>query len=93
MHENHDKWMKWAIAEAKRAGRKNEVPVGAVLISDSHDVLALSHNLSISLPDPAGHAEILAIREAAAKIQNYRLLNTTLYVTVEPCIIDRKSVV
>ncbi len=81
----HEKWMNWAIAEAKKAGRQQEVPVGAVLLSEDKKVLALSHNLCITNMDPTAHAEILALRSAAPKVQNYRLLNTTLYVTVEPC--------
>ncbi len=93
MSKKHEKWMKWAIAEAREAERKNEVPVGAVLVSDAHEVLALSHNMIIARSDPTGHAEILAIREAARKIQNYRLLNTTLYVTVEPCIMCMGAII
>ncbi len=93
MDENHEKWMKWAIAEAREAGRKNEVPVGAVIISDDQEVLAISHNMIICHWDPTGHAEMLAIRRAARKIQNYRLLNTTLYVTVEPCIMCMGAII
>jgi tRNA(adenine34) deaminase len=61
------------------------VPIGAVLVADNHQVLAAEHNRTITLNDPTAHAEILALRSAAAKIGNYRLLNTMLYVTVEPC--------
>jgi tRNA(adenine34) deaminase len=81
----HEKWMNWALAEAKKAGQLQEVPVGAVLLSEESKVLALSHNLCITNTDPTAHAEIIALRMAAQKLQNYRLLNTTLYVTVEPC--------
>jgi tRNA(adenine34) deaminase len=77
--------MKKALNEAEKAGQKGEVPIGAVLVADRHQILAAEHNRTISLNDPTAHAEILALRSAAAKIGNYRLLNTTLYVTVEPC--------
>jgi tRNA(adenine34) deaminase len=81
----HIELMKKALDEAEKARQKGEVPIGAVLVADSHQVLAAEHNRTISLNDPTAHAEILALRAAAAKIGNYRLLNTTLYVTVEPC--------
>ena len=77
--------MKVAITEAEKAQKKGEVPIGAVLVADNKDVLAAEHNQTITLNDPTAHAEILALRSAAAKVGNYRLLNTTLYVTVEPC--------
>jgi tRNA(adenine34) deaminase len=78
--------MELALSEAKKAGEKAEVPIGAVLVSQTGDILAASHNQTISLNDPTAHAEILALREAAQKAQNYRLLNTILYVTIEPCV-------
>jgi tRNA(adenine34) deaminase len=78
--------MKIALEEARRARQINEVPVGAVLVSASGDLLAEAHNQTIALQDPTAHAEILALRAAAGKLRNYRLLNTTLYVTVEPCV-------
>jgi tRNA(adenine34) deaminase len=62
------------------------VPIGAVLISQSGDILAAAHNQTRSLNDPTAHAEILALREAARKVRNYRLLNTIVYVTIEPCV-------
>ena len=77
--------MKVALNEAEKARQKGEVPIGAVLVADKEDVLAAEHNQTITLNDPTAHAEILALRSAAAQIGNYRLLNTTLYVTVEPC--------
>ena len=77
--------MKVAITEAEKARKKGEVPIGAVLVADNKKVLAAEHNRTITLNDPTAHAEILALRSAAAQIGNYRLLNTTLYVTVEPC--------
>jgi tRNA(adenine34) deaminase len=93
MGENHEKWMKWALAEAKEAGQRQEVPVGAVLLSEEKKVLALSHNLCITSMDPTAHAEIIALRMAGQKVQNYRLLNTTLYVTVEPCVMCMGAII
>lgn len=83
--EIDEKWMRIALAEAGRARDSGEVPVGAVIVRDG-DLLASAHNSPISLCDPSAHAEILAIRAAAAIVENYRLAGTTLYVTLEPCI-------
>jgi tRNA(adenine34) deaminase len=77
--------MKLALSGAKKAEKKNEIPIGAVLVADNGELLASEHNRTIALNDPTAHAEILALRSAAAKVGNYRLLKTTLYVTVEPC--------
>ncbi len=85
--------MEMALVEAEKAGQLDEVPVGAVLVDKSGDVLAAAHNLTISRMDPTAHAEILALREAAHKINNYRLLNTTLYATVEPCIMCMGAII
>jgi tRNA(adenine34) deaminase len=93
MMEYDVKFMKLAIKEAKKAGQKAEVPVGAVLVAESGDVLSLSHNQVLTLADPTAHAEILALREAAAKVLNYRLLNSTLYVTIEPCVMCMGAIV
>jgi len=81
----HVKLMKKALDEAEKARRIGEVPIGALIVADNCRVLAAEHNRALTLNDPTAHAEILALRTAAAKIGNYRLLNTTLYVTVEPC--------
>ena len=86
-------FMKLAITEAKKAGQKDEVPVGAVLVSGSGDILSRSHNQVITFADPTAHAEIRALREAAIKVSNYRLLSTTLYVTIEPCIMCMGAIV
>jgi len=86
-------YMEMALAEAGKAESEGEVPVGAVLVDATGDILAATHNQTIGLPDPTGHAEILALREAARKTGNYRLLNTTLYVTVEPCIMCMGGIV
>lgn len=82
----HSAYMELAIAEAIKAGQKGEIPIGAVLVSEKWDILASAHNQVICQADPTAHAEMLALREAAQKVMNYRLLNTILYVTVEPCI-------
>jgi len=76
--------MNLALAEAKKAGREGEVPVGAVLVADGQ-VIAKGHNRPVALSDPTAHAEILALRKGAAKGGNYRLPRCTLYVTLEPC--------
>jgi tRNA(adenine34) deaminase len=78
--------MKIAIQEARKAEKKGEVPVGAVLVDSEGQILSASHNQPISLSDPTAHAEILVLREAAARTHNYRLLSSVLYVTVEPCV-------
>jgi tRNA(adenine34) deaminase len=85
MSTKHIEFMKLALNEAKKAERKDEIPIGAVLVAENDQVLAAKHNQTITLNDPTAHAEILALQTAAQKIGNYRLLNTTLYVTVEPC--------
>ena len=76
--------MQFAIEEALQASREGEVPVGAVLIREGN-VLARNHNRSLSLNDPTAHAEILALREGAARMGNYRMDGCELYVTIEPC--------
>ena len=85
MSPKHINFMNLALFEARKAGQKNEIPIGAVLIDANDELLSAAHNKTIILKDPTAHAEILALRSAAEKIGNYRLLKTTLYVTVEPC--------
>jgi tRNA(adenine34) deaminase len=87
------KFMELALQEAKKAGQIGEVPVGAVLVSENGKILSAAHNQTIKLVDPTAHAEIMALRKAAHEINNYRLLNTTLYVTVEPCIMCMGAIV
>jgi len=82
----HNQFMWQAVIEAEQAAREDEVPVGAILVSQNGTVLAKTHNQTITRCDPTAHAEILAIRSAAEALGNFRLLNTTLYVTIEPCI-------
>jgi tRNA(adenine34) deaminase len=85
MDYNDENFIDIALEEASLAFAKGEVPVGAVITLDGK-ILGKSHNCSISMNDPSAHAEILAIREAAGKMGNYRLVGTTLYVTLEPCV-------
>ncbi len=78
--------MRLALAEAEKGFESNEVPVGAVLVDAGGNILAAAHNLTITLHDPSAHAEILVLRAAGRATENYRFLNTSLYVTIEPCI-------
>jgi tRNA(adenine34) deaminase len=79
-------WMRHALTLADAAALKGEVPVGAVLIDTAQQtVLGEGFNCPISTHDPTAHAEVVAMRQAAQKIQNYRVINSTLYVTLEPC--------
>ncbi len=78
-------WMRQAYQQALIAQQLGEVPVGAVLVDAHNEPLALGCNQVIKNNDPTAHAECLVIRAAAAHLQNYRLLNSTLYVTLEPC--------
>lgn len=82
---NHEHFMTEAIQQAKLAEAHNEVPVGAVLVLNNA-IIARSHNQNITLSDPSAHAEMLVLREAGKLISNHRLLDTTLYVTLEPCL-------
>lgn len=74
-----------ALAAAAAAGERGEVPVGAVVVRDDRE-LASAGNASIATHDPAGHAEVIALRAAGRAVRNYRLIGATLYVTVEPCL-------
>jgi len=77
--------MKQALTQAEVAEALDEVPVGAVLVNESGELLAAGHNRTISHSDPCAHAEIEVLRAAGKALGNYRLLGTTLYVTLEPC--------
>lgn len=78
-------YMKIALQEAKEAAYLDEVPVGAVIVSANNEILSIARNNKEANNDPCGHAEIIAIREAAKKIKSWRLLDSTLYVSLEPC--------
>jgi tRNA(Arg) A34 adenosine deaminase TadA len=77
--------MERALAEAQHAGERGEVPIGAVIASPDGDILASAGNRTLELRDPTAHAELLAIREACAKLGSERLTGCDLYVTLEPC--------
>lgn len=79
-----EKYMRLAIAQARIAEQNGEVPVGAVLVHEGR-VIASGANAMIGSHDPTAHAEIVAMRQAAVELRNYRLEGTTLYVTLEPC--------
>ena len=81
---NDEKWMKIAIKEAFKAKAEGEVPVGAVLVKDGQ-LIAQAHNQPISTNDATAHAEIQLLRAAGKYQKNYRLIDTTIYVTLEPC--------
>ena len=78
-------WMRYALNLALKAQDEGEVPVGAVLVLDNQ-VIGEGWNRPIGRHDPTAHAEIMALRQGGAVLQNYRLLNATLYVTLEPCV-------
>jgi len=80
----HKLYMKEALLEAEKAYAKGEVPIGAVIVSGDK-IISRAHNLREERQDPTAHAEILAIREAAQRLQSWRLTGTTIYVTLEPC--------
>jgi tRNA(adenine34) deaminase len=84
MTEQDQIFMQAAIALAKQAAENGEVPVGAVVVKDG-EIIGRGCNAPIGLNDPSAHAEILALRDAANNIGNYRLVDCTLYVTLEPC--------
>ena len=81
---NDEKWMVLAIKQAVKADTKGEVPVGAVIVKDGQ-LIAQAHNQPISTNDATAHAEIQLLRAAGKLQKNYRLINTTIYVTLEPC--------
>jgi tRNA(adenine34) deaminase len=83
--DRDEEFMRLALAEAEKALQAGEVPVGAVVVRGG-EVIASAHNGPLGLKDPSAHAEILALRRAAAAEGNYRIAGTTLYVTIEPCL-------
>ncbi|MBO4462746.1 MAG: nucleoside deaminase [Prevotella sp.] len=85
MTPNHEKYMRLALDEAKKALAKGEVPIGAVVVCQEH-VVARAHNLTETLTDPTAHAEMQAITIAASELGGKYLTQCTLYVTVEPCV-------
>ncbi len=85
-------FMREALIEAKKAWQVGEVPVGAVIVKEGK-IIARGYNRMIIDNDPSAHAEIQAIRKAAKTLNNYRTLNTTLYVTLEPCLMCSGAIV
>jgi len=85
MVDAHESFMREALAEAARAMDAGEVPVGAVVVLDGQ-VVGRGFNQPITATDPTAHAEIVALRDAAGAVANYRLTGSTLYVTIEPCL-------
>ena len=85
MAEQDEHWIRIAIAAARAAASNGEVPVGAVIVGADGEHLATAGNLIITNSDPTSHAEIIALREAAKKIGNYRLVGATVFSTIEPC--------
>ena len=81
----NEKWMKLALKQALKAKELGEIPIGAVVVSAQGEVLSQAHNLKESQYDPTGHAEIIAIRRATKSLKAWRLKGSTLYVTLEPC--------
>ncbi|HZV07119.1 MAG TPA: tRNA adenosine(34) deaminase TadA [Gemmataceae bacterium] len=84
-HPFHVHHMEMALAEAGRANAEDEVPIGAVIVSYQHGVIAQAHNQREQLHDPTAHAEMIAITQAANALRSWRLEDCALYVTLEPC--------
>lgn len=83
-HEAHERWMRLALDQARRAFEMDEVPVGAVVVSQNR-VIGEGFNQRETLNDPTAHAEMIAITQAAEELRSWRLTDCTLYVTLEPC--------
>jgi len=83
--EPHDAYMRAALEEARHAFDAGEVPVGAIVVLDG-EIVGRGFNQPISASDPTAHAEVVALRAAARALGNYRLVGTTMYVTIEPCL-------
>jgi tRNA(adenine34) deaminase len=90
--EQDHAFMRQALSLAKEAQRQGEVPVGAI-VTLNNQIVGKGHNQPISNNDPSAHAEIQALRDAASNIENYRLVNATLYVTLEPCVMCAGAII
>lgn len=86
-------WLQHALRLAEKAQAQGEVPVGAVLIDATGNILGEGYNCPIATSDPSAHAEMVALRAAAKARNNYRLLDTTLYVTLEPCVMCAGAII
>lgn len=86
-------WMRHALKLAKHAESLGEIPVGAVIVDENNQIIGEGYNQPIMQHNPTAHAEIMAIEQAGQCIRNYRLVNTTLYVTLEPCIMCAGAII
>ncbi|QJC37987.1 tRNA adenosine(34) deaminase TadA [Enterobacteriaceae endosymbiont of Donacia marginata] len=85
-------WMKYALYFAKLAKYNGEIPVGAIIVKNNK-IISFGNNNTIKKNDPTAHAEIMALRKAGKYLKNYRLLNTTMYVTLEPCLMCSGAII
>lgn len=92
LHQADEAWMRRALELAEQAECEGEVPIGAVLVVNN-ELVAEGWNQPLSTNDPTAHAEIVALRAAAAQLKNYRLPDSTLYVTLEPCVMCAGAIV
>ena len=90
--QNDEHWMRAALKAAGQAAKEDEVPVGAIIVHENQ-IIAEGWNQTIQHHDPSAHAEVVALRHAGRQLQNYRLLGTTLYVTLEPCMMCLSAMV
>ena len=86
MQKTDEDWMIMALHFAHEAEKLGEVPVGAVIVGPDGNIVATGHNQPISTSDPTAHAEIVALRTAGQRLENYRLTGCTIYTTLEPCV-------
>lgn len=86
-------WMHHALKLAKRAESIGEIPVGAVIVDQNNQIVGEGFNQSIIKHNPTAHAEMIAIEQAGKNLNNYRIINTTLYVTLEPCIMCAGAII
>lgn len=89
---NDEYWMRLALKQAQIAEQHDEVPVGAIVVLNN-EIIGRGFNQPISTLDPCAHAEIVALRDAANTIKNYRLLDATMYVTLEPCMMCTGAII
>lgn len=92
MKDKAEKYMRFALKEAQRAAVIDEVPVGCIIVLNDK-IIAKAHNKKETTNDPCGHAEIIAIRKACKKINNWRLEDCEMYVTIEPCIMCSGAII
>jgi len=92
MTSTDERWMRQALTQAKRAADQEEVPVGAVVVLDDR-IVGEGYNRPLGTHDPTAHAEMAALRDAASRLENYRLGGTTLYVTLEPCLMCAGAII